>query len=125
MENKFTDFYDAWWWLMEHPLFRDPILYDKYNYNPELAKAVSQSFLKALDIDFQKVNPATKMIDDNPFLNTKVECWLECGGAYVEDGHTYFYHDMDLDCGGDTFEEAIVNLANLVAHLYSGEFKDD
>jgi hypothetical protein len=36
--------------------------------------------------------------------------WLEFG--FQEDGEAC--HDMDYDCSGDTFEEAIIELASLV-----------
>ena len=82
-------------------------------------------FEECLDIYVTKVNPKTKRIDDNEKLNTKVEVWLECG-KYLFDEHRKEYlpcHDIDLDCGGDTFEEAIIKLANLVKKYYKQEEK--
>lgn len=114
MNKVFSNFYEAWWWLQEHPAF----------YNPRLVKEghpnyVCQNFQNALDIDFQKVNPLTGKIDDDNSLNIEVECWLECGGFYLDDGFVGHYHDPDLDCGGKTFEEAILELANKVSYHYS------
>lgn len=60
------DFYKAWWYLEEHPMFQDKKL--------ELSR-----FQECLDIEVHKVNPKTGSIDDNKELNTKVEVWLECG----------------------------------------------
>ena len=54
-------------------------------------------------------------IEDNKVLNTKVQVWLECG-PFVDGAIT---HDIDLDCGDDTFEIAIVELAELVRKHYS------
>lgn len=31
-----------------------------------------------------------------------------------EDDELFFRHDIDLDCGGDSYEEAIIKLANLL-----------
>lgn len=121
MKKIFTDFYEAWWWLQAHPAFYHPILSTPGN--------ECQYFQNALDIDFQKVNPATNRIDDDITKNIKIECWLECGGFFIEDnGKIGHYHDPDLDCGGDTFEKAIVELANKVSHYYSNtgeKFKEE
>ena len=100
------DFYEAWWFLVEHPEFK----IDDYEGN----------FEDCLCIEVQKVNPATETIDDNEKLNTKVEIWLECGGYIFDDhlGRVIPCHDTRLDCGGDTFEEAIINLAKKVKQFY-------
>ena len=57
-----------------------------------------------------KINPKTDCIDVDTYKNTKVQIWLECG-PYKDERPV---HDIDLDCGGDSFEEAIINLAKLV-----------
>ena len=74
----------------------------------------SNQFKKCLDIDVVKTNPDTLEIDNNEELNTKVQVWLEFGGI-VKDEHLGLIpqHDIDLDCGADTFEEAIIELARL------------
>ena len=76
-------------------------------------KGVSQ-FGKCLTTEVVKTNPSTLEIDDNKELNTKVQVWLEFGGI-VKDEHLGIIpeHDIDLDCGADTFEEAIIELARL------------
>lgn len=96
----FKDFYEAWWFLNDHQMFKDE--YDETR------------FLECLYVHVTKVNPLTCSIDDNIELNTKVEIWLEIG----QYDKTCRWHDIDLDCGGDTYEEAIVNLANLVLEYY-------
>jgi hypothetical protein len=105
--KRFKDFYEAWWFLYEHPEFND-------------VKNYQYSFGNCLDIDVQKVNPKTRRIEDDESLNTHTEVWLECGG-FIKDEHfkeKIHCHDIDLDCGGDTFEEAIIKLANLVKKHY-------
>lgn len=57
-------------------------------------------------------------------LNTKTQIWLEFGEAYLdidEDTNVQFIHDYNLDCGADTFEEAIIELANLVDKYYNDD----
>ncbi len=70
---------------------------------------------RALDIEVVKVNPLTNEIDNNELLNTKVEVWLEFGKVEFDEDMkcVVAWHDYDLDCGGNTFEEAIIELAEL------------
>lgn len=96
------DFYTAWKFLENHKMFNG-------------------LFMNELWIDVVKVNPKTNAIDDDASKNTKVRFWLEHGGYDKECGSTT--HDYDLDCGGDTFEEAIINLAKLVKKHYRKDGK--
>lgn len=109
--KKFKNFYESWWFLCEHPVFND----EDYFYN----------FQDCLDIDIQKVNPNTNKIDENKELNIHTQVWLECGGFEYDKNFECLMscHDIRLDCGGDTFEEAIIKLANLVKKYYGKEKK--
>jgi hypothetical protein len=104
--KKFKDFYEAWWYLNEHPTFK--------------VNNFEGNFQECLDIDVQKVNPHTKHVEYNEKLNTKVEVWLECGNYMFDETleRNVPCHDIRLDCGGNTFEEAIIKLANLVRKYY-------
>ena len=94
--EKELDFYEAWTFLNEHFIFNG-------------------FFSDCLDIDVVKVNPKTgDWEEDDETLNTQTEVWLECG-PWDKDVKT---HNEDLDCGGKTFEEAIINLAYLVKEQY-------
>jgi len=103
MENKFTDFHAAWWFLYEHPMFKD---------NYEIS-----NFEQCLSTYVAKVNPKTCEMEtkaNRRKLNTKTEVWLTTG-QYDPNCN---WHDEDLDTGGDTYEEAIINLANNVYKKY-------
>lgn len=89
------DFFEAYMYLHNHPMFDD-------------------KFLRSLYVEVVKVCPETLCIEDDQAKNTQTRVWLECGP--VEGG--FFYHDIRLDCGGDTFEDAIVELAKLVKEHY-------
>lgn len=92
------DFYESWRFLAKHKIFDESFEYDR------------------LWIHVTKVNPVTNELDDDKTKNTKVQVWLECFPDNPKiDGR---YHDIDLDCGGDTFEEAIIELAKLVMNKY-------
>ena len=70
-----------------------------------------------LDISVVKINPESNEIEiteGKKHLNTKTQIWLEYGEVYKDENTNRigFCHDTELDCGGDTFEEAIIKLAN-------------
>lgn len=96
------DFYTAWNFLANHKMF-------------------NHWFEEKLWFDVVKVNPDTNMIDDDPNKNTKVQIWLE-HGAWEEEIEDCC-HDIDLDCAGNTFEEAIIELARLVKKYYTDDGK--
>ena len=117
---KFTDFHEAWWFLNECKSFKaTKRVLIQAGYSESLAKITSGEtnyFQESLCIEVQKVNPENDTIEEDEKLNTKIVVWLECGSPYYDE-HTkriLTYHNWDWDCGGDTFEEAIVNLANII-----------
>ncbi len=90
-ENVFADFYDAYHFLRCHEVFEG-----KYQ--------------EALDVEVVKVNPKTRCIDSDWSRNTMTQVWFEAGPPGC--------HDLDLDCGGATYEEATIKLANLMREKY-------
>lgn len=92
------DFYTAWKFLNEHKMF-------------------NEQFTEGLWIEVVKVNPDTNEIDDDSSKNVKTRVWLEHGNYDEEWGA--ITHDPRLDCGGDTFEKAIIKLAKLVQKYYA------
>lgn len=104
-EKRITDFYEAWLFLNEHEI----VYLNGVNY-----------FYKCLDIEVVKVSPETLTIENDTNLNTKTQVWLEFGGIIKDENFGIIMpcHDINLDCGADTFEEAITKLANLVNNYY-------
>ncbi len=105
-KDKKYEFYDAWWYLKEHSMFK----YDGIG-----------GFQECLDVFVAKVNPENDTVDDDKTKNTKVEIWLETGPYEPWDsddpatvGST---HDINLDCGAETFEQAIIKLSKLVKKM--------
>jgi hypothetical protein len=110
--KKFTDFYESYNYLEHHSI----VQHDGNYY-----------FNRCLDVEVVKVDPSTNEINfEDESKNTKTTVWLEFG-PIVEDTYNDFLtryipsHDIDLDCGGDTFEEAIIKLANLTYDKYGYE----
>ena len=103
IKSRMDNFHEAWTWLSDHPMFHG-------------------LFECGLYTAVVKVNPETMEIDDDSTKNTKVQVWLEHGPyEKVEDLFPQHTHDWELDCGGDTFEEAIIELAKLVKEHYNDD----
>jgi hypothetical protein len=122
-KKKFKYFYDAWWFLYNHEIFIDKSLDTGQKDGHYLW---SSRFSDCLDIDVQKVNPKKQAVDEDKTLNTETEIWLECGPWWYDEdfGGWNASHDWRLDCGGITFEIAIIKLANLVFKHYGNKLKE-
>lgn len=92
------NFYEAWNYLEKHSIYKG-------------------HFQECLYIEVVKVNPKTKRIENDENLNTSIEVWLESGPYFKE----YSTHDIDLDCGGNSFESSICELAKLVKEKYTDD----
>ena len=103
------DFYEAFWWLSEHP-----------HYQYEFGGFGTNSFFQQaiIEIEVVKVNPKNNTIEDDKTLNTKTQVWIEPGTDFNNEWGVCETHEWFLDCGGDTFEEAIINLAEDVFRFY-------
>jgi hypothetical protein len=116
------EFFRAYNWLQNHPAM-----------TPDDFRG---GFPGNLCTEVVLVNPLTDSIDDDESLNISPRIWLECGPCVeaTEDeiefevfhrGDLHGTHDIDLDCGGDTFEEAIIELARLFRGKYGDYVPDD
>lgn len=103
---------ERWEWLRHHPAFILPI-------NDVIG--FWQSLPMALDVDFVLVDPKTNRISKDERKNTVSRCWLEFGPIeFYEAGDPdpRPTHDINLDCGGRTFEKAFRKLCLLVLKWY-------
>lgn len=86
-----------------------------YNLDAVHANGINY-FNRCLHIIPMKVNPETNEVDTVDISkNTKTVIWLEFGRAVYDvcSRRAIIFHDINLDCGADTFEQAIINLAEL------------
>jgi len=108
-------FYDAWWFIHNHPM--------------NMADHGLNFGLYDLDIFVPKVDPGTNTISNDGTKNTKIRVWLEYGPyenvSYDDVPHWVRTHDPNLDCGADTFEEAIIKLAGLIKEFYGTASVED
>lgn len=97
---------DKYYWIIDHPAIG----------NTTWAQAT-------IELTPHMVNPENDTIEMNASLNTKFQWWVELSKIdSSEDEHpTHFW---ELDCGGDTAEEAINTLYELVLAQY-GEYNYD
>jgi hypothetical protein len=91
-----SKFYEDWCWLA-----------DNYDWA-----------LLYMDIEVVKVCPKTKRIMKDESRNTLLNYWLETGEPEEHEHRFIATHDPRLDCGGDSFEEAICNLARKIKKYY-------
>jgi len=81
-----------------------------------------------LDICYSKVDKTHK-INKDLSLNNTIEVWLEFGPyqwlaeesaefGWPVSGCITSLHDIDLDCGGPTFDDALIILARLIKKKY-------
>ena len=113
-EEEAIAFYEAWWYLREHPKhpLSDPMaLWD---------------WASRIELDVVKVNPETEEIDDDESKNTAIRYWIEGGGMEWEStGDVTGWkgwigiHDPDLNCGAPTFEAAVIEFCRLVKLHYN------
>lgn len=119
------EFYDAWWFLHEHP---------KFCHLKDGVPDVLPGFFDALTVEVVKVNPETETIESDRDRNTATRVWLEAGPwsllpSDVDPGPRGTYdeissHDPRLDCGGPTYERAIRRMALLVLEHY-GDYEKE
>ena len=101
MTIKNAHFVDKYYWIMDHPLKRVSDIYFGQN---------------EIDIQPQLVNPVTNEVDMDDSLNTKVEFWVEF--SYFDVECEANAHDIEFDCGGDSYEEAVEALFQLVYNKF-------
>lgn len=100
---------DKYWWILEHPAFLN-----KDQVSP------------SIEVEPHNVCPSTNRIEDYKPLNTKVRYWVEFIIPWYDEEKKEWStaHDWRRDTGGDTYEEAIDNLYQLVFEKY-GDYTEE
>ena len=99
MTIKNAHFVDKYYWIVNHPLNRN----------------LSNHIISANEIDVlpSLVDPEIGEVNlDDDTKNTKVEYWVEL--SYLDLDEDIMCHDYRFDCGGDSYEEAVEALFQLV-----------
>lgn len=131
-EGNPGDFYNAWHYLDNHPAFWRFRGVDKHEPPADLIHERrlmhDRRVTDSVDIDVVKVNPDSQRHEDDDIFNTATQVWIEMGKwswpeEVTDDPNTWerHYHDPDLDCGGDTLEEAIITAAIYLHTVYGND----
>jgi hypothetical protein len=100
---------EKYYWIVEHP-----------KYVPFASAAI-------IEITPHMVCPETNRVEKLQFMNTKLQFWAELMIPHFDkqfNQHCHA-HDWELDCGGDTWEEAVENLYQLVIQKYGDYTEED
>lgn len=110
-------------WLLSHPVWDVPL----DNNNKEYISA----FEELVCTDYVFVNPDTNEIDADDSKNIAFRIWIEAGQPYDRRPYEIKFdsewdfinfwgesHDIRLDCGASTIDEALLKLADLVEKYY-------
>lgn len=94
---------EAYWWVYYHP----KLVFDSV-YHPWI------------EITPHMVNPETDEVDEDETKNTKISFWVESGPWFYDEqfNQVMSSHDYELDCGGDTWEDAVFALVEKVKEHY-------
>ena len=103
MSTRTDEFIDAWHWLMEHPRFKDG--------------EFGEQFDSGLDILIGLHGFPTVCLEHGPWM-TAEECWPPDQWPDRTDKRGSWSADYDLDSNADTFEEAIIIMADKVKAKY-------
>jgi len=127
-EDNPDDFYNAYHYLNWHPAFwkfygQDNMSHTERFHEKYLVE--DRGVEHRIEVYVAKINPITGQAEDYPELNIKTEVWLETGKVRWPsenfNGYEVYFHDHELDCGGDTYEQAIVTMARLVHDKYGND----
>ena len=103
-------FFDAWWYLQAHTLFKLP-------------DSSTSFFDRGLDINVVRVVPGTGTINlDDDSKNTELRVWLEVSTpVYDSDSERGDWHLVEagynIHASGSTFEKAIMSLFDFVKDI--------
>lgn len=122
-------------WVLNHPVWIYPRKRDREGEGEIVKELLSDDLDYLPDFGWENcitiipmfVNPETKRVDEDESKNTHFEVWLEAGPPMMPDEHfdnVLVSHDINLDCGGDTLDEALISLAALVKEHY-GDYKKE
>lgn len=100
---------------------------EKYYWITQHPKYVPFADTAIIEITPHMVCPETNHVEDLQLLNTKLRFWVELMIPFFDEQfqkHCHA-HDYEVDCGGDTWEEAVENLYQLVLEKYGDYTEED
>lgn len=122
-----ASFYCSWHYLNDHPVYWRFHPSRHHPANHESCLETEYGFgSDAINVHVAQVCVKCRRIheEDGPYEKA-TRIWLETGKweMHFREGmkHHDHWHDIELDCGGGTYEEAVVKLARLVWEKYGND----
>lgn len=117
-EEDLTDFYSAWRWLNEHPIF-----YRCTREFHERGLTANRGILDGcVEVTPVKVNPVNLKRSEDPTKNTLLQFWVEVFARSLKPEEcTISTHDYECDTGGSSYEEAIVAVAKEIYERHGND----
>jgi len=135
-------------WVLEHPCWYAPMLRERKGeteaFKTMLPKDLDYlpgfGWSQCISIAPVFVNPKDHIVNDDDQTNTQFSIWIEAGPPFDMSQDEYAVepkenwnkynryvasHDFNLDCGADTLDEALLELALLVKFYYGDYDKED
>lgn len=117
--------YNAWRYLNDHPIFwkltRWPTDEDRGLPREHARYLIDDQGMDLVEIGPHRVNPDDRRVSEDKALNTRLEWWAESGEWGWSDDPVNRYHNYKLDCGGATYEEAVIAMARKVWKHYGND----
>jgi hypothetical protein len=121
------DFYNAWKYLANHPVFwtfgplrdgKPPLVHER-----TLQHEYGMTFEPGIEISVHRVDPKTGRASDDDALNTRTGVWWELSLTHWPTHANYpvRIHDYAGDGGAKTYEKAVVKAAKRVHDLYGND----
>lgn len=106
-EAEPDSFWRSWHWVQCHPVFWY-FDHKRHESNLQWGRGTDEG----LEIRPAMVDPNTRKVEKRKGRNTHLEIWAEVFPASMRQlGGGIRLHDYECDTGGDTYEQAIVNVA--------------
>jgi hypothetical protein len=117
-EEEPDSFWNAWWWLQKHPIFwyfgrmlaGHPPMHERNLCN-------DRGVDEGLEFRPAMVDPVTRRVEKPRSRNTQLEIWVEVFPTSFRNKDVRL-HDVDCDTGGDTYEQAVVNVAREIYNAH-------
>jgi hypothetical protein len=116
-EENPGDFYGAWQWLNEHPIFYR-CHREFHERDLEDDRGILSGSIEVIPV---KVNPETGTRSEDDTRNTQLQFWVEVFPRSVKPECSIGLHDYRRDTGGDTYEQAIVEVAKEIYAHYGND----
>lgn len=110
-EENSEDLYRVWMWLTYHPIFW---YFGREERRHVSTLAETRGVHEGLELQPAMVSKKTRRAE-GPWKDREVEIWVEVFPTSLTRGSNDIrLHDIELDCGAPTYEQALIKVARLI-----------